>query len=73
MLQLKSRFSRVFAEYLKNGPTDFHHTYVIFRQSSTVSYEIKRLKPGHLLLHGNQLSGMSGIFLRFRTDTAFMS
>ena len=30
------RFSRVFAEYLKNGPSDFHQTYVIFRLSSSV-------------------------------------
>ena len=28
-----SRFSRVLAEYLKNGSTDFHQTYVSFRQS----------------------------------------
>ena len=32
MRQLKSRkFSRVFAEYIQNGSTDFHQTYVIFR------------------------------------------
>ena len=43
-------FSKVFAEYLKNDSTDFHQTYVIFRQSSIVSFEIKRLKTGHSLL-----------------------
>ena len=35
------RFSRVFAEYLKNLSTDFYQTSVIFRQLSTVSFEIK--------------------------------
>ena len=39
-----------FDEYLKNGLTDFHQTYVSFRQSSIVSFEIKRLKTGHSLL-----------------------
>ena len=49
MRQLKSRrFSRVFAEYLRNGSIDFHQTYVIFRQSSMVFFEIKRLKTGHV-------------------------
>ena len=37
-----------FAEYLKNGSTDFYQTYVILRQLSLVSFEIKRLKTGHL-------------------------
>ena len=33
MRQLKnSRFSRVLAKYLKNSATDFHQTYVFFRQ-----------------------------------------
>ena len=32
MRQLKS-FSRLLAEYLKNSSTDFHQTYVIFKQS----------------------------------------
>ena len=42
MQQLKSRrFSRVSAEYLKNGLTDFHYTYVIFRQSSMVPRQIE--------------------------------
>ena len=41
------RFLRVFAEYLKNGSTDFHQAYVIFWQSSKESFEIKRLKTGH--------------------------
>ena len=31
----------VFAEYLKNGSTDFYQTYVIFRELCIVSYEIK--------------------------------
>ena len=39
-----------FSEYLKNGSTDFDQTYVIFGQSSIVSFEIKRLKTGHSLL-----------------------
>ena len=43
-------FSRVLAEYLKNGSTDFHQTYVIFRQSYIEVFEIKRLKIGHSLL-----------------------
>ena len=43
-------FSRVFDQYLKKGSIDFHQTYVIFRQSSIVSFEIKTLKTGHLLL-----------------------
>ena len=52
MRQLKKgrRFSMAFDEYLKNGSTDFHQTYVIFRQSSIVSFEVKRLKTGYLLL-----------------------
>ena len=32
---------------LKNGSSDFHQAYVVFRQSSAVSFEIKRLKTGH--------------------------
>ena len=44
------RFLRVFADYLKNGSTDFHQPYVIFRQSSILSFEIKRLKTSHSLL-----------------------
>ena len=51
MLQLKNRgFSRVFAKYPENCSTDFYQTYVIFRQSPIVYFEIKRLKTGHLLL-----------------------
>ena len=50
MRQLKNRtFSRVLAEYLKIGSTDFHQTYVTFRQSY-VEVEIKRLETGLLLL-----------------------
>ena len=37
---------RVFANYLKNGSTDFHQTCVTFK----ASFEIKRLKIGHSLL-----------------------
>ena len=49
MRQLKnSRFSRVLAEYLKNGSTDFHNTYVSFRQVHIEIFEIKRLKIDHL-------------------------
>ena len=45
MRQLKnSRFSKVLAEYLKNGSTDFHQTYVSFRQVYIKVFEIKRLK-----------------------------
>ena len=36
------RFSRVLAEYLKNNSTDFHQTYVIFRQLYIEVFEIKR-------------------------------
>ena len=45
-----SRFPRVLAEYLKNGPTDFHQTYVIFRSLYIEGFEIKRLKIDHSLL-----------------------
>ena len=41
------RFSRVLTEYLKNSSTDFHQTYVIFRQSY-IGFEIKDC------CHGNQ-------------------
>ena len=42
--QLKNHwFSRVLAEYLKNVSTDFHHTFVTFRQSYIEGFEIKRL------------------------------
>ena len=52
---LKSgRFSRVFAEYLKNGSTDFYQTHVIFRQLSIIFFEIKRLKTGRPSCYGNQ-------------------
>ena len=45
MRQLKSsRFSSVLTEYLKNRPTDFHQTYVIFWQLYMKVFEIKRLK-----------------------------
>ena len=51
MRQLKkSRFSRVLAEYLKNGSTDFHQTYVSFRQAYIEVFEVKRLKIDHSLL-----------------------
>ena len=51
MRQLKSRrFSRVLTEYLKNGSTDFHQTYIIFRQSYIKVFEIKILKIGYSLL-----------------------
>ena len=45
-----NRFSSVLAEYLKNGPTDFHQTYVIFRQVYIEVFEMKRLKIDHSLL-----------------------
>ena len=40
----------ILAEYLKNGSTDFHQTYVIFRQLYIKVFEIKRLKTDHSLL-----------------------
>ena len=50
MRHLKNRrFSRVLAEYLKNGSTDFHKTFVNFRPSNIEVSEIKRLKIGHSL------------------------
>ena len=45
-----SRFSRVLAEYLKDGSTDFHQTYVSFTQSYIEVFEIKRFEIGHSLL-----------------------
>ena len=42
MRQLKhGRFSRVLDEYLKNGSTDFHQTYVNFRQSYIEVFRLK--------------------------------
>ena len=41
---------RNFAEYLENGSTDFYQTFVIFRQSSVVAFENKRVKTGNLLM-----------------------
>ena len=71
MRQLKSgRFSRVFAKYLKNCSTSFHQTYVIFKQSSMASFEIKRLKTGHSLLPWSKRRKVA-FFLKFRIDTAF--
>ena len=40
----------VLAEYLRNGSTDFHQYYVIFRQSYAEVFEIRRLNIGHLSL-----------------------
>ena len=51
MRKLKnSRFLSVLAEYLKNGPTDFHQTYVTFKQLYIEVFEIKRLKIEYSLL-----------------------
>ena len=51
MRQLKnSRFFKVLAEYLKNGKTDFHQTYVIFRQLYMKAFEIEKLKIDNTLL-----------------------
>ena len=51
MRQLKdSRFSKVLTEYLKNGSTDFHQTYVNFRQSYKELFEIKRVMIDRQLL-----------------------
>ena len=51
MRQLKnSKFSRVLAEYLKNGSTDFHQTHVSFRHVYIEVFEIKNLKIDHSLL-----------------------
>ena len=44
------RFSRVLAEYLKDGSTDFYQIYVNFRKSYIEVSEIKRLKIGHPFL-----------------------
>ena len=41
---------RVLAEYLKNGSTDFHQTFVSFRQVCIDVFEIKILKIDHSLL-----------------------
>ena len=83
MRQLKSiKFSRVFAEYLKNGSTDFYLMYVMFRKSSIVSFEIEDWRKVIHCCHGNQFmiefwvnkSWSKRIkvtfFLRFRTNTA---
>ena len=48
MRHLKNRtFSKVIAEYLRNGSIDFHQTYVGFRQSYNKLFEITRLDIGH--------------------------
>ena len=86
MRQLKnSRFSRVLAEYLKNGSTDFHQTYVSFGQSYRKVFGIKRFEDRPLIVtkvtNSRRSAGLkimiqwkkSGIFLRLRTDTAFLS
>ena len=49
-LRQNRRFSRVLAEYLKNGSPDFHQTYVTFKQSYIKAFEIKRLGIGYSLL-----------------------
>ena len=38
------------AESLKDSSTDFHQTFVIFRQSKINVFEIRRLEIGHSLL-----------------------
>ena len=45
-----NRFSRVLAEYLKKGSTDFHQTYVSFMQAYLEVFEVKKLKIDHSLL-----------------------
>ena len=45
-----STFFNVVAEYLKNYSTDFHQTYVTFRQVYTDVFENKRWKIDHSLL-----------------------
>ena len=51
MRQLKnSRVSRVLAEFIENGSSDFYQTYVIFRQLHIEVFEIKRLKIDYSLL-----------------------
>ena len=43
-------FVSVLAEYLKNGYTDFHQTYVSFRKVYIEVFEIKRWKIDYSLL-----------------------
>ena len=51
MRHLKNRmFPGIFAEYLKNGATDFHPTYAIFKKPYIKVFEIRKLKVGHSLL-----------------------
>ena len=51
ILQQKNRrFWRVLAEYLKNASTNFHQTYVMFRQLCTKVFQIKISKMCHWLL-----------------------
>ena len=57
ILWRSGRFSRVFAEYLKNGSTDFYQTYVIFRELCIVSYEIKDWRQVIYCCYGNQFMG----------------
>ena len=73
MLKLKrKRFLKVFAECFKNSSIDFHQTYVIFRQSSIVSFEIKRSFIVAMVTNSRGSAGLkimieekkSGIFLK---------
>ena len=45
-----NRISRVLAEYLKNGSTDFHKTYLSFRHVYMEGFEIEILKIDYSLL-----------------------
>ena len=78
--QNRRRFSRAFAEYLENSSTDFHQTFVIFRQSSKEVSEDRSFIVAMITSSSESaalkmmiLEKKSGIFLRFRTDTASLS
>ena len=48
MRHLKTRkFSKLLAEYLRNGSTDIHQTYVSLRQSYNKVFKIKILEISH--------------------------
>ena len=53
-LMKNSRFSSVLAEYLKNGPTDFHQIYPMFRQLYIKVLKLKDWRQIIHCCHGNQ-------------------
>ena len=50
----KRKCSRILAECLKNESTNFHQIYVIFRQSDTEAFKIKRMEIIIHCCHGSQ-------------------